>query len=89
MIDHVNARWEAGQWMVQRVGLVHVGYDWDNVMGVSTGYYEVTDVHIEIPGIPAFRTEHKFPYLCRLCGFTTRYVLAEARSDTPPLPQGP
>jgi hypothetical protein len=88
-IEHDNVRWQAGQWMAQRVGLLHAGYDWDYWMGVSTGVYEVTDVHIDIPGIPPFRSEHQFPYFCRLCGFTTRYVLAEARSDTPPLPTGP
>jgi 4-amino-4-deoxy-L-arabinose transferase-like glycosyltransferase len=88
-IEHDNVRWQAGQWMAQRVGLLHVGYDWDYWMGESTGVYEVTDVHIEIPGLLPFRTEHQFPYLCRLCGFTTRYVLAEARSDAPALPPGP
>jgi hypothetical protein len=33
--------------------------------------------------------EKRFPYTCRLCGFTTRNVLAQARKDMPPVPTEP
>src|SRR5262249_28022292 len=32
-VAHDNARWEAGRWLLARVSLVHVGFDWDNVNG--------------------------------------------------------
>ena len=35
------------------------------------------------------RVERRFPYACRLCGFTTRDVLAQARADMPPVPRDP
>ncbi|MGI8589272.1 MAG: glycosyltransferase family 39 protein [Chloroflexia bacterium] len=80
-IDHDNARWQAGQWLAARVQPVHVGYDWDNIRGSGNGTYEVADVPL-----PGFRVEERFPYTNRLSGFATRYVLAEARTDQPPLP---
>lgn len=80
-IEHDNARWQAGQWLAARVQPVHVGYDWDNVRGFGDGTYEVAD-----GPLPGFRVEARFPYTSRLSGLTTRYVLAQARTDQPPLP---
>jgi hypothetical protein len=80
-VDHANARWQAGRWMQARVGQVHVGFDWDNWMGGGSPVYQVADVPQE-----GFRIEQQFPYLCRLCGFTTRQVLAQAQAGVPPLP---
>jgi hypothetical protein len=85
-VDHDNARWEAGNWLALRAPYpIHVGYDWDNWMGgYRRAVYEVTDIHIQ-----DYRTERRFPYLSRLSGFTTRYVLAESRKDTPELKEPP
>ncbi len=81
-INHDNARWQAGRWMQTRIGAVHVGFDWDQWTGGSSDTYQVADLPLD-----GFRTEQFFPYTCRLCGFTTRYVLAQSRADMPPLPQ--
>jgi hypothetical protein len=83
-VDHANARWQAGRWMQARVGQVHVGFDWNNWMGGGSPVYQVADVPLD-----GFRIEQQFPYQCRLCGFTTRYVLAQAQADQPPLPTAP
>ena len=83
-IDHDNARWEAGRWMQARVGSVYVGFDWNYWVGSSSDSYQVADLPLE-----GFRTEQSFPYTCRLCGGTTRLVLAQTRITMPPLPAPP
>jgi hypothetical protein len=80
-IDHDNARWQAGRWLAARAGPVQMGFDWNNVNPAGNGTYEVTDLPIA-----GFRTEAQFPYTSRLSGFSTSYVLAQARADLPPLP---
>lgn len=80
-IDHDNARWQAGHWLAARAEPVQMGFDWNNVNPAGNGTYEITDVPIA-----GFRTEAQFPYTSRLSGFSTRYVLAQARADLPPLP---
>jgi hypothetical protein len=80
-VDHDNARWQAAEWLAARVSPVHAGFDWDNVRGRGNGAYEISDI-----ANPDFRVEARFPYTSRLSGGATRYVLAEARADTPPLP---
>jgi 4-amino-4-deoxy-L-arabinose transferase-like glycosyltransferase len=80
-IDHDNARWQAALWLSARAGPVQMGFDWNNVYPAGNGTYEITDVPIA-----GFRTEARFPYTSRLSGFSTRYVLAQARADRPPLP---
>jgi len=89
-VDHDNARWEAGKWLAARAPLpIHVGYDWDNWLGYPSGHYEITDVPIVVNlsayDVADYRTYRSFPYLSRLSGFTTRYVLAQSRLDAPPL----
>jgi 4-amino-4-deoxy-L-arabinose transferase-like glycosyltransferase len=83
-IDHDNARWQAGQWMLTRTGAVHVGYDfnnWDSQQSSDT--YVVADA----PGPPPnFRIEQQFPYFSRLGGFTTRYLYAESSLNVSPVP---
>jgi 4-amino-4-deoxy-L-arabinose transferase-like glycosyltransferase len=80
-MDQMRTRWEAGLWMEARVGAVQVGWNWDHWGHATSDVYLVTGVPVD-----GFRTERQFPYLCRLCGFTTRYVLAQSRLDTPPIP---
>ncbi len=83
-IDHDNARWQAGQWMLARTGAVHVGYDfnnWDSQQ--SSDIYMIADA----PGpAPNFRIERQFPYFSRLGGFTTRFLYAESSLNVPPVP---
>jgi hypothetical protein len=80
-MEHDRVRWEAGYWLLARSNGLHGGYDWDNWVGSRNDAYQITDVHID-----GYRTEKRFPYLDRLSGFTTRYLLAESRQDMPPLP---
>jgi 4-amino-4-deoxy-L-arabinose transferase-like glycosyltransferase len=80
-VDHDNARWAAGHWLQARGAAPQVGYDWDPWVGPGNPNYHVTDMHQD-----GFRIEQRFPYLSRLSGFTTRYVLAEAAATAPPLP---
>jgi 4-amino-4-deoxy-L-arabinose transferase-like glycosyltransferase len=80
-VDHNNARWRAAGWMIAHTGAVHVGFDYNNSHGPSSDTYFISD----IPTLGT-RVERVFPYFSRLGGFTTRYVLAQARTDMPPLP---
>lgn len=79
-IEQDNTRWQAAQWLYERSGGLHGGYDWDNWVGNRNDAYHISDWHVE-----GFRTERSFPYLSRLSGLKTRYVLAESREDMPPL----
>ncbi len=79
-VEHDNARWQAAQWLAARVGRLHGGYDWDNWMGGRNDAYPIADVQL-----PGYRVERRFPYTSRLSGFDTRYVLAQARADVPPI----
>ena len=81
-VEHQNTRWEAGLWMEERVGAVRVGWNWSHWGHMDSETYLVADTPVD-----GFRVERQFPYLCRLCGFTTRYVLAQSRADMPPLPE--
>jgi hypothetical protein len=83
-MEHARVRLEAAQWLTARTGSVHMGYDWDRWARGGQMEHQVTDLHID-----GYRTEQRFPYQCRLCGFTTRYVLAEVRADQPSLPTAP
>jgi hypothetical protein len=83
-IDHDNARWQAGYWMLARTGQVHVGFDFNNLPGMpSSDTYVVADMPLPQFG---FRVEQEFPYFSRLGGFTTRYVYAQSNVNAPPLP---
>jgi hypothetical protein len=81
-MDQERARWEAGYWMEARTGAVRVGWNWDHWGHNDSETYHVSGVQED-----GFRVEQRFPYTCRLCGFTTRYAFAESRTDMPPLPQ--
>jgi hypothetical protein len=83
-IDHESARWEAGQWLYDRTGGIHAGYDWDNWVGHRKDDYVIADYPLE-----GYRIEKRVPYFSRLGGFTTRYVLAQSRKNMPPLPYRP
>src|SRR5204863_2283833 len=83
-IDHDNARWQAGNWLLARGVAPIVGLDWQYVRPSGDQRYEVADLII-----PDFRVEARFPYTSRLSGFTIRYVLAQARADLPPLLRPP
>ncbi len=80
-MDHDRARWEAGRWLLARSPGLHGGYDWDNWVGRRNDNYQITDWHID-----GYRTEKIFPYVDRLDGFTTKYVLADSRLNMPRLP---
>ena len=80
-MDQIRTRWAAGLWMESKVGAVQVGWNWEQWGHATSETYLVTGVPVD-----GFRVERRFPYTCRLCGFTTRYVLAESRNDMPPLP---
>jgi len=80
-MDHNSTRWRAAHWMEARVGAVGAGWNWDHWGHQDSDTYRILDIPID-----GFRTERQFPYTCRLCGFTTRYVLAQSRADMPPLP---
>lgn len=73
-VDHDNARWQAATWLVARGGLVHMGYDWDSIYATGDGSYTVADGHVA-----GYSELARFPYLSRLTGFTTRYVIAQGR----------
>ena len=83
-VDHNNARWEAARWLSARAPLpVQMGYDWNNwAQAHSTQRYEVSDLPVD-----NFRIERTIPYLSRLSGFTTRYVLAQSSITAQPLPE--
>jgi hypothetical protein len=83
-MEHNRVRWEAAAWVEERTGEVKAGWNWNHWGHADSESYRVDDLPTE-----GFRVERRFPYTCRLCGFTTRYVLAQARSDMPPLPPGP
>jgi hypothetical protein len=77
----VLAIWQAATWMEQRTGQVRAGWNWTHLGHNDSESYLVDDVIAD-----GFRLERDFPYTCRLCGFTTRDVLAQSRADMPPLP---
>jgi hypothetical protein len=79
-MDHTTARFQAGKWLIDRGALAGVGLDYNRGVWAGDWPYQVADVPL-----PNFRVEATFPYVSRLSGFTTRYVLAQARNDTPPL----
>jgi 4-amino-4-deoxy-L-arabinose transferase-like glycosyltransferase len=80
-VDHDNARWQAGHWLLARSGGLHGGFDWDNWIGSRNDAYQIADIKLD-----GYRAEQSFPYTCRLCGLQTRYVYAQSRVDMPPLP---
>ncbi len=80
-VSHDNARWQAGQWVYQRSGGLHGGYDWDNWVGGRNDAYQIADKPLD-----GYRIEKTFPYTSLLSGFATRYVYAQTHSDLPPLP---
>lgn len=82
-VDHDNARWQAGYWLLARVSGANNGFDWNNWIGRNDNY-TVTDIPY-----PDQRLEHSFPYFSRLGGFTTRYVYAQSQANMPPLPAPP
>jgi hypothetical protein len=83
-IDHDNARWQAGKWLLARGVVPMMGLDWQYVQPSNDPRYEVADLPIS-----GLRVEAQFPYTSRLSGFTTRYVLAQVRADQPPLNPSP
>jgi hypothetical protein len=82
--DHADARWQAAQWVYERTGGLHMGYDWDNWVGNRNDAYQIADLPLA-----GYRVDRQFPYYSRLGGFTSRYVLAQSRLDVPPLPSSP
>ncbi|HUS14083.1 MAG TPA: glycosyltransferase family 39 protein, partial [Chloroflexia bacterium] len=80
-MEHNRTRWAAAAWMEARVGAVRAGWNWDHWGHQDSDQYAVSDVPLD-----GFRVEQQFPYLSRLSGFRTRYVLAQARADMPPVP---
>jgi hypothetical protein len=83
-MEHNSVRWEAAAWVEARTGAVKAGWNWNHWGHKDSETYIVDDLPVD-----GFRVEKEFPYTCRLCGFTTRYVLAQAKSDAPPLPVAP
>jgi hypothetical protein len=82
-IDHDNVRWQAGYWMLQRTGAVHVGFDFNNWNGQMTSdNYAISDYPQPEFG---YRVEKAFPYFSRLGGFTTHYLYAQSSVNVPPL----
>lgn len=77
--EHMRVRYDAALWMEARTGEVRAGWNWNKWGHPDSQIYVVSD----LPE-PGFRVEKSLPYTCRLCGFTTRYVLAQARADLPP-----
>ncbi|MDQ2805800.1 MAG: NHL repeat-containing protein, partial [Chloroflexota bacterium] len=75
-MDHQNVRWAAGLWMEARTGAVQVVWNWTHWGHPTSDIYRITD----IPDA-GFKIERRFPYLSRLSGFTTRYVVAEAQRE--------
>ncbi|HUS15961.1 MAG TPA: glycosyltransferase family 39 protein [Chloroflexia bacterium] len=73
-MDHNNTRWAAGLAMEARTGAVRVGWNWDHWDHRDSEVYRIGDAHA-----PGFRTEQRYPYMSRLSGFQTRYVLAESK----------
>ncbi|MDQ6693451.1 MAG: glycosyltransferase family 39 protein [Chloroflexota bacterium] len=78
-MDHTNARFLAGYWFQARGASAMSGLDWNRGLYYSNPEHIVTDLPV-----PGFRTDATFPYTSRLSGFTTRYVLAQTRTDLPP-----
>ncbi len=75
-MDHQNVRWAAGLWMEARTGAVQVGWNWSHWGHPTSDIYRITD----IPDA-GFKIQRSFPYLSRLAGFPTRYVVAEAQQE--------
>jgi 4-amino-4-deoxy-L-arabinose transferase-like glycosyltransferase len=76
-MDHTNARWQAATWLTSHGTFPGAGYDYNRGIWAVDRPYQVADVQL-----PNFRVEATFPYLSRLSGFTTRYVIAQSREDT-------
>lgn len=83
--DHMKVRYYAAMWMEARTGQVRAGWNWNHWGHPDSETYVVSDI---LEG-QNFGVVKLFPYTCRLCGFSTRYVLAQARLDMPPVPSEP
>jgi 4-amino-4-deoxy-L-arabinose transferase-like glycosyltransferase len=79
-MDHTNARFQAAKWLTDHGTFPGAGYDYNRGFWAGDRPYQVADVQL-----PNFRVEATIPYLSRLSGFTTRYVLAQSREDVPQL----